>query len=266
MIIEKTQVFNFEGALRGMRNPLESWEKSDSAFGIASMDTEDDIEVLNKWIEYDFPDGATQSEVDQYIAKKLVWLDNNGYVRQCGNYIDYAFIGPNDLKLAQTLIKGGPEHCKFLRQIRVSMDVIAPRYVWSEFDTYHFHSSNSCSTMHMLLNKKYPITKELFAFDEELESIMDLIIKKLNELRDRYLKAKNSDEKNYILAKAKQILPESFLQRRTIETSYAELRNQHFQRYNHRLKDWNTDFVNAINKLPYSQELITYDPYKPNIE
>ena len=83
-----------------MRNPLESWGKSDSAFGIASMDTEHDIEVLNKWIEYDFPDGATRSEVDQYIAQKLVWLDNNGYVRQCGNYIDYAFIGPNDLKLA----------------------------------------------------------------------------------------------------------------------------------------------------------------------
>ena len=117
----------------------------------------------------------------------------------------------------------------------------------------------------MLLNKKYPITKELFAFDEELEPIMDLIIQKLNELRDRYLKAKNSDEKNYILTKAKQILPESFLQRRTIETNYAELRNQYFQRYTHRLKDWNTDFVNAINKLPYSQELITYDPHKSNI-
>lgn len=98
-----------------MRNPLESWEKSDSAFGIASMDTEADIEVLNKWIEHDFPEGGAQSELDQYVAQKLPWLDNNGYVRQYGDYIDYVFIGPNDLKLAQTLIKAGPEHCKFLR-------------------------------------------------------------------------------------------------------------------------------------------------------
>lgn len=81
------------------------------------------------------------------------------------------------------------------------MDVVAPRYVWSEFDTYHFHTSNSCSTMHMLLNKRYPITRDLFSCDEDMVNlILDRTIDMLNELRDRYLKAKTSEEKNLILA------------------------------------------------------------------
>lgn len=259
MFFENTRVFNFEGALRGMRNPLESWHNSDSAFGLSKMDDKADLIVLDRWIQYELPDIVKQSEIDEYIANKLPWLDNNGYIHQDGEYIEYAFIGPKDMERAQALIKAGPEHAKFLRQILVSTDIVAPRYWWSEFDTYHFNTKNSCSTMHMLLNKRYPITRDLFNCNEEMYPILDKTIDMLNELRDKYLEAKNGEEKNLILEKAKQILPESFLQRRTVTTSYAELRNQYFQRRNHRLKDWREDFVNEINKLPYSGEFITYE-------
>lgn len=128
MFFENTQVFNFEGALRGMRNPLESWHNSDSAFGLTYVGDDKEFPVLDEWIQHDFPNGANPFEIDKYVADKLPWLDNNGYIRQDGEYIEYAFIGPKDMERAQALIKAGPEHAKFLRQILVSTDIVAPRY------------------------------------------------------------------------------------------------------------------------------------------
>ena len=123
MKFENTEVFNFRGALRGMRAPLESWDKSDTIYGEYYHVHKTDDEVI-------FP----------YPVPK---------------------IGPNDMKLAQNLIKGGPPHRKFLRQIEVCVDITAPLYWWKEFDTYKVGTTaNSTSTMHKLATT--PITLDCF--------------------------------------------------------------------------------------------------------
>ena len=200
MKFENTQVFNFEGALRGMRNPKDSWNKNDS-----------------------------------YYDK------NNNYI-----------IGKNDMKLAQALINAGKEHRKFLRQIMICVDITAPRYWFSEFDTYKIGTTaNSCSTMHKL--DAYPITIDMFEIDEifdEYDSIYNTIdmlegLRKLyNETRDiRYLRA------------MKQRLPESFLQKRTVTMNYENIYEMVRQRSVHRLKEWSKDTMEWIESLPYFNEL-----------
>ena len=167
-------------------------------------------------------------------------------------------IGENDLNLAQRLIAGGSEHCKFLRQIHVWANLRLPRYIWSELDTYHYNTKNSESTMHRLFNVKKPITLDLFYYDEDdIEEIEELNrdIAYLNKLRDKWL----IDKKFCHVAKAKRKLPESFLQMRTMDTNYAELRNIYFQRKNHRLKDEWGVICKWIESLPYAKELIIYE-------
>lgn len=213
MEIKNTEVYGFEAALRGMRNPLNSWGNSDSYY--------------NK--------------------------ENNQYV-----------IGNNDMKLAQSLIKSGSEHCKFLRMIHVSADFDMPRYFWSEFDTYHYNTKNSCSTMHKLLNNDNPITLDMFATCDEDEYIWNEIIERLEELRLEYKEiqstTKNVKEMNRLLLRAKRLLPEGMLQMRTVDTNYAELRNMYFQRRNHRLhEEWIDNFCKWVKSLPYADELICYE-------
>lgn len=113
MQFTNTSTFGFQAAFRGMRNPLNSWDKSDSTFGFCRGDSEDDIDILNAWQDHD------NNYTDQYVAEKLAWLDNNGILEydSATDCMAYAFIGPNDLSLAQRLIKSGPEHAKFLRMI-----------------------------------------------------------------------------------------------------------------------------------------------------
>lgn len=212
MEIKNTEVYGFEAALRGMRNPLNSWDNSDSYY--------------NK--------------------------ENNQYV-----------IGNNDMKLAQSLIKSGSEHCKFLRMIHVSADFDMPRYFWSEFDTYHYNTKNSCSTMHKLLNNNNPITLDMFATCDEDEYIWNEIIVRLEELRLEYKEiqstTKNVKEMNRLLLRAKRLLPEGMLQIRTVDTNYAELRNMYFQRRNHRLhEEWIDTFCKWVENLPYADELICF--------
>ena len=131
MKITNTQVYNFEGAFRGMRNPLESWARSDSRFGMIT-DPKDKIEmdVLSFWREKELDKNCTDAQWDEYTAFRLSWLDNNGILRYSPeeDIREYAFLGPNDLDLAQRLIKGGSEHRKFLRQIFISVDITAPLY------------------------------------------------------------------------------------------------------------------------------------------
>lgn len=166
-------------------------------------------------------------------------------------------IGEADMNLAQRLISGGAEHAKFLRMIHVGVIVTAPRYVWSEIDTYHFNTKNSESTMHRLLADKNPLTRDNFQLvDKELD-LYDYEIDFINKLKLEYQKPLADKKKLLRIAKAK--LPEGFLQARMLDTNYAELRNMYFQRRNHRLPEWNTDFVNWIKTLPYAEELIMHE-------
>ena len=206
IFVDHVEVAGIETAIRGMRNPMDSWTKSDS------------------------------------------------YIDDEGNFI----IGMDDKDLAQRLISAGSEHCKFLRQIYVGFDIVLPRYVWSEFDTYHYNTKNSCSTMHRLFRKDRLINLYQFVYHEDDEEIMMDIINQLNTLRALYFNPATKD-KNEILRRAKQILPEGFLQRRTVSTTYAELRNIYYQRcyHKHRLPCW-AIIGEFIKSLPYAKELILH--------
>ncbi len=215
MEIKNTEIYGFKAAFRGMRNPMDSWAKSDSYY-----DNE---------------------------------INHNQYI-----------IGNNDMNLAQTLIKSGSEHCKFLRMIHVSADFDMPRYFWSEFDTYHYNTKNSCSTMHKLLNNNNPITLDMFETCDEDAYLWNEIIVRLEEFRLDYKElqktTKNKEEMDRLLLRAKRLLPEGMLQLRTIDTNYAELRNMYFQRRNHRLKEeWIDTFCKWVESLPYADELICFE-------
>ena len=285
MDFKNTEVYNFEGAFRGLRNPLESWKKSDSQFCLTDIYMDDTLtEVCDAWIEHENigrrERGVEELSYDmqnyqkyyEVLEKYENWLLQEGLLRQsdCGaNVYDVAFLGPNDLGLAQKLILAGTEHCKFMRQIFVSVDITAPFYWWKEFDTYKIGTTaNSTSTMHKLTSK--PITKDMFEFDngDELEitnytvphggecrlvysDYQEDIIDMCETLRQKYLETK---DKRYWRALV-QILPNAFLQTRTVSLSYANLRNMYFQRRDHKLIEWHK-FCDWISKLPYGGELI----------
>lgn len=219
MKIENTEVFNFDGAFRGLRNPKDSWHLSDSK-----------------------------------------WLDG-------GNYV----IGEKDLDLAQRMIKGGNTHSKFLRQIFVSVDIIAPRYWWSEYDTYKIGTvANSCSTMHKLT--AYPIIQEMFEYNgiNELDSENNLddevLWFKINDWWENTLELLelirlNQQETKQFKYKRimKQMLPEGFLQKRTVTLNYEVIRHMISSRTHHKLSEWNTDFIKWAKSLPYADELLFYN-------
>ena len=144
MRFEKTEVYNFEGSLRGMRNPMNSWDRSDSFFGLTDIFMSDALtDVCDAWIEYENVErrerGAEEyshdmENYDEYyniLEKYENWLLHEGVLKQsdCGaNVYEVAFLGPGDLELAQRLILAGNEHAKFMRQIFVSVDITAPLY------------------------------------------------------------------------------------------------------------------------------------------
>lgn len=242
MKFDNTEVWGFEHAFRGLRNPKNSWNRSDSKFN-------------------DYYD-EERADVD---FDELLKVYPNAYIHHCninGYYAD--IIGEADLKLAQTLIKAGSEHCKFMRMIHVAVDTNMPRYWWSEADTYHFNTKNSCSTMHKLLNNDEPITLDMFAVCEEDIDWWNYTVNKLESMRLDYKKiqrtTKDANEMNRLLIRAKRMLPEGFEQMRTWDTNYAELRNMYFQRRHHRLKEeWVDTFCKWVESLPYAEELIMYD-------
>lgn len=230
MQFNETEVWGFRHAMRGLRNPLNSWEKSDST----------KIYWDGKW----FTDDNSKKD---YFTKFGINLN----------------IGENDLSLAQRLIKAGNEHAKFMRMIHVAVDTNMPRYWWSEADTYHFGTKNSCSTMHKLLNNNNPITLDTFIICEEDLDWWIETIAKLEEMRKEYkmIQSTTKDTKamNRLLVRAKRMLPEGFLQLRTWDTTYAEIRNIYHQRKNHRLKEeWIDTFCKWVESLPYAKELILY--------
>ena len=249
MKFENTQVWGFEHALRGMRNPMNSWDKSDSGWrlseGTHSMNTNDEVKYV---------------------------------------------IGENDMKLAQKLIKAGSEHRKFMRQIFVSVDITAPLYWCKEFDTYKVGTvANSTSTMHKLAST--PITKECFEMDDYNEcsihndgvtdiygnkvviegdievntgDIWETLISQMEMLRKAYLKTQKEKYWKELI----RILPESWLQKRTVTLNYENLlaicgKNQ--RRY-HKLNEWSgvnkvgvENFISWARNLEYASELIFLD-------
>jgi hypothetical protein len=276
MNIEKLRVSGLEAAIRGMRNPYDSWEKSDSYFGLDSFEGIDDY-----WIP---------KMLDIYLSNKGVpgltvencstWLDHNGVIYEDGELCEFAFIGPNDMDLAQRLISGGSEHRKFLRQINVSFDLTLPFYVWKELDTYKVGTTaNSCSTMHTLKNN--PITLDCFELDDfenipfpkeyqrpdaksncDEDFIQMCLIPYLESLRLRY---KETGDKKY-WKELVRWLPEGWLQKRTITLNYEVIYNFCHQRKNHRLAEWHA-IVNFIREhLPYANEFIFLDELKAEVE
>ena len=178
MKIEHLEVFNFEGAFRGMRNPMNSWDKSDSWFDISKKYNNHKYDlVISKWINHlnDYrinkgkkPIWSYTEKYDKVALNYLSWLFDSSVLRSCKedpSLADVALLGPKDLELAQKLILAGNEHRKFLRQIIISFDLTAPLYFWKEFDTYKIGTtSNSTSTMHKLA--KTPITLDCFETDD----------------------------------------------------------------------------------------------------
>lgn len=207
MKFEHTKVFNFIGAIRGMRNPMDSWDKSDSAYCLG---------------------------LDETFA-----------------------LGKKDKELTQKLIKAGSEHRKFMRQIFVSVDITAPLYWWKEFDTYKVGTtSNSCSTMHKLADT--PITMECFEMSDFAADIVkeeywqNNIIWSLEYLRKKYLATKDKRYWKELI----RLLPESWLQKRTVTMSYENILSMIRQRKNHKLTEWSVDFMKWAKTLPYADELL----------
>ena len=159
MKFEHLEVMNLEGAMRGMRNPKDSWHLSDSLFGAYDAEQGDAIfEYVNSIIPY--PDEEDDEARDAF-DDVFLYYEHNGTTYLGDDIVSYHILGQKDLKLAQTLIKSGPVHSKFLRQILVSIDITAPLYWWKEFDTYKVATvANSCSTMHKLADT--PISLDMF--------------------------------------------------------------------------------------------------------
>ena len=281
MCIDNQSVSGFDAAFRGMRNPLESWDQTDSWFGIVNADNWDNeiTKVRDLWMAadgYSEWEDVTDKEVIMWMEKtadRLDWLYINSRLDQNGDYSVRAYIGPKDMSLAQRLVRAGADEGKFLRQINVSIDITAPLYWWKEMDTYKVGTvADSTSTMHKLASRKIAIDD--FSFDKELDNLIlnnpkeneypfeffeaiDDIVLYCESLRKRYLETK---DKRYWRALI-QLLPESYNQTRTWTANYAVLRNIYFARRNHKLSEWH-EFCEWIESLPYAKELICLEEKK----
>ena len=221
---EHTEVSGWEAAIRGMRNPMNSWEKSDSGW-------------CNDWAY------SVDSPVKAHIS---VDSDREG---------DYELaIGSNDQRLMITLRDAGSDHRKFMRMINVTADITAPLYWWKEYDTYKIGTvANSCSTMHKIHSKE--LTIDDFSHEHlvgEAEKALKFIIGEINFARQALLE---TNDKEYWWEMI-QLLPSSYNQKRTVQLNYEVLRNIYHSRKNHKLDEWRVGFMDWIKALPYS-ELIT---------
>lgn len=232
--LEKTEVVGWEAAIRGMRNPMNSWDKSDSIH---------------------IPFNMCDDEKELRLAKMCHYIA--------------PIIKENDHDLMMKLRNAGTDHRKFMRMIVVYVDITAPLYWWKEFDTYKVGTVvNSCSTMHKIHEKEF--TLEDFSHEHLIKgsiAVLEDTINELNEYRAWYLKwdyMSENDKANFdpgitckkdLWWKMIQLLPSSYNQRRTVMLSYEVLANIYKSRKNHKLDEWQ-DFCKWIENLPYS-ELIT---------
>lgn len=257
--IDKIETFGWETAIRGMRNPMNSWDKSDSGVGCI---------------------GITCRNCDNMDCP----------CADCARGLDYV-IGPKDHKLMMGLAEAGSDHGKYRRMIMVAMDITAPLYWWKEFDTYKVGTvANSCSTMHKIHSKEFvmedfstdhleDITAEdiaLVGFDtpnyryhvDMHSELLDLnLFRSLYIAADEKLKSEglSDSEREHLTAQRKkfwwlmiQKLPSSYNQKRTITLNYEVLANMYRARKYHKLDEW-VEFCKMIEDLPYS-ELITLNP------
>ena len=257
--LENYEVVGWEHAIRGMRNPMNSWEKSDSEF------------------DYD-PDANCNLQCGS--CNLFGRYSKDGELRCNG-------IGPNDLKRMKSLAAAGTDHRKYLRMITVYVDITAPLYWWKEFDTYKVGTVvNSCSTMHKIHDKEFTIEDfscghlmRLPLDDHEYQnppmldvtSLRDgsevytplgmvvLTIRMLNMCRERYLQAKEGsvddvDPKEFWWQMI-QLLPSSYNQKRTVMLNYEVLANIYKSRKGHKLDEWR-ELCKWIESLPYSELII----------
>ena len=229
--IENTDVYGFEAAIRGMRNPWNSWKKSDSEF-----------------------------EVDCVTCDNPLYPD----CESCpvANNSDKSLIGTADLALMKKLVSLGSVHGKFMRMINVTCDIIAPMFWWSEYDTYKVATvRNSCSKMHTIHIKPFKIDDFTHEGCDEIPAAIDAlqyVVGECEHLRKLYNDTKNEKYWRAII----ELLPESFNIRATVQLNYAVLCNIYHYRKNHRLDEWR-DFCRWIESLPYS-ELITGEDASQN--
>lgn len=218
--LERTDVMNFENAIRGMRNPMNSWDKGDSHL------------------------------CDEFSCNNCKL---GGTVNCCEYGIGEFIIGPNDLDLAKRLCNAGSDHRKFLRQIFVSVDITAPLYFWKEYDTYKVGTTaNSTSTMHKIHAKEFTVDDfSCDGMDDDSRCTLEAIVEFLEELRQSYNHTKDSCYWRGMV----QLLPSSYNQMRTCTMTYENLRNMYHARKNHKLDEW-VQFTEWIKSLPYSKELI----------
>lgn len=246
--IENAEVVGWEHAIRGMRNPKNSWDRSDSGYGCKSG----------------VKSGLCEKYGDCFEGCPLLESDEDDFI-----------LGPNDHKLSMSLSSAGPVHAKYRRMVTVYLDITAPLYWWKEFDTYKVGTvANSCSTMHKIHDKEFTLEdfscEHLYSYDSELEDYLDecagstvylklsnpehvlnITIETLNYYRNRFIETK---EKKYWWQMI-QLLPSSYNQRRTIMLNYEVLANIYKWRKDHKLDEWR-EFCRWIETLPYS-EIIT---------
>lgn len=244
--IENVQICGWEPTIRGMRNPLNSWSKSDTFCG--------DMQC------HECPDNQKCEFYHHDLDGGMPYRNTRT------NFHDY--IGPNDKGLMERLAKGGPAHAKYRRFITVYLDIVAPLYWWKEFDTYKVGTdSNSCSTMHKIADKEFALDdfshehlvdqQDTYVYSETCEEFIGpketlmVIVDMLNETRRMYLETK---DKKYWWQMI-QLLPSSYNQRRTIKLNYETLYRIYHDRKGHKLDEWN-EFCAWIESLPLS-EVIT---------
>lgn len=235
--LENYEVVGWEHAIRGMRNPKNSWHLMDSGF-----------------------------DVDTTLCEECPY-NIDGNLMECAEHSDCINIGPNDHKLMMQLAKGGPVHAKYRRMIVVYVDITAPLYWWKEFDTYKVGTvANSCSTMHKIEDKEF--TMDDFSCEHLTDgsvNVLKVIIGELNRYRSFYNRYDTLDNKNFMngLITSKkdlwwqmiQLLPSSYNQKRTVMLNYEVLAGMYYWRKNHKLDEWR-EFCAWIESLPYS-EIIT---------
>lgn len=235
---ENTEVMGWEAAIRGMRNPMNSWDKSDSGICFDTV-------------------ACHTCRADRNHCKSR--MENKEFV-----------VGYDDMNLMTRLRNAGTDHRKFMRMITVYIDITAPLYWWKEFDTYKVGTvANSCSTMHKIHENEFKledfshehlIDEPIYAHDgldsdeERIFStgLLNDTIFCLNVFRKKFLETK---DKKYWWQMI-QLLPSSYNQRRTVMLNYEVLANIYKSRNNHKLDEWSVGFMDWIKSLPYS-ELIT---------
>lgn len=212
--IENTEVLGWDAAIRGMRNPKNSWEKSDSQF-------------------------VRDPDYGCFGACPCAELVD----------CDCCHVGPNDLKLMTTLRNAGTDHRKFMRMITVYLDITAPLYWWKEFDTYKVGTvANSCSTMHKITDKEFTLddfSHEHLGF-QSVRVLKDTI-KVMNDFREEFIKDHEKENWWQMI----QLLPSSYNQKRTVMLNYEVLANIYKSRRHHKLDEWHT-LCDRIESLPYS--------------